>query len=59
MNDLYARALVEELKEHNRIQRILAAALERIADAFDAKVEAGNVVYWLEVIASAANAGRS
>lgn len=34
-----------------------ADALERIADAFDQQAATGNVLHWLETIASALNAG--
>lgn len=40
-----------------------AISLKRIADAFDSSEDGGrvqgSVLYWLEIIASAANAGRS
>lgn len=36
-----------------------AISLKRIADALDHQSVKGSVLYWLEQIASAANAGRS
>lgn len=36
-----------------------AISMKRIADALDSESVKGSVLYWLEIIASAANAGRS
>ena len=37
----------------------IAISLKRIADAMDGQRPEGSVVWWLEQVASAANAGRS
>jgi hypothetical protein len=49
--------------DDQRVQLSIAISLKRIADAFDSSESGGrvqgSVLWWLESIASAANAGRS
>jgi hypothetical protein len=54
-----AMSLPAAFDPHERAQVSVAISLKRIADTMESQRPQGSILYWLEMIASATNAGRS